>query len=329
MNIVYTTDEAFTAKVAAGICSVFENNKEMEQINVYIVGQNLSETSCKRFEKIAEKYKRNIFIIPLGKIEDYLDFEYDTGGWNAIVLARLFLEKLLPETVEKVIYLDGDTINIGSLKKMWNTDMHEKVVGAWIEATISSVNKKILHMENIPYVNAGVLLIDLKLWREQAVGRKILQFYCKNNGKLPANDQDAINGTLKENIYYLKPEYNFYNIYWFYPYKVLKKLMGNTEYYSKNIVENAKKHPIIIHYLGEERPWRAGNHHPYKSDYYRYLRLTPWKDEKDEEGWKIYFILWDIFNFVMKPFPEVRYKIINSLIPQFMKWRKKQIKREK
>lgn len=184
-------------------------------------------------------------------------------------------------------------------------------------------------MENIPYVNAGVLLIDLKLWREQAVGRKILQFYCKNNGKLPANDQDAINGTLKENIYYLKPEYNFYNIYWFYPYKVLKKLMGNTEYYSKNIVENAKKHPIIIHYLGEERPWRAGNHHPYKSDYYRYLRLTPWKDEKDEEGWKIYFILWDIFNFVMKPFPEVRYKIINSLIPQFMKWRKKQIKREK
>lgn len=104
--------------------------------------------------------------------------------------------------------------------------------------------------------------------------------------------------------------------------------MGNTEYYSKNIVENAKKHPIIIHYLGEERPWREGNHHPYKSDYYRYLRLTPWKDEKDEEGWKIYFILWDIFNFVMKPFPEVRYKIINSLIPQFMKWRKKQIKRE-
>lgn len=52
MNIVYTTDEAFTAKVAAGICSVFENNKEMEQINVYIVGQNLSETSCKRFEKL-------------------------------------------------------------------------------------------------------------------------------------------------------------------------------------------------------------------------------------------------------------------------------------
>ena len=48
MNIVYTTDEAFTDKVAAGICSVFENNKEMEQINVYIVGQNLSGKNCRK-----------------------------------------------------------------------------------------------------------------------------------------------------------------------------------------------------------------------------------------------------------------------------------------
>lgn len=114
-----------------------------------------------------------------------MDFEYDTGGWNAIVLARLFLEKLLPETVEKVIYLDGDTINIGSLKKMWNTDMHEKVVGACIEATISSVNKKILHMENIPYVNAGVLLIDLKLWKNRQLEEKFYSFIVKIMGNYP------------------------------------------------------------------------------------------------------------------------------------------------
>ena len=46
-----------------------------------------------------------------------------------------------------------------------------------------------------------------------------------------------------------------------------------------------------------------------------------------ESGWKVYFICWDIFNVVTKPFPSLRYKIINSLIPTFMKIRSKKNKK--
>lgn len=46
----------------------------------------------------------------MGDIKQYFDFEFDTTGWNSIVLARLVLDKFLPEDMEKVLYLDGDTI---------------------------------------------------------------------------------------------------------------------------------------------------------------------------------------------------------------------------
>ena len=65
MNIVYTTNELFVAKVAASICSVFENNKEMKVIRVFIVGQGISQNSKNKFVSMAKEYNRTIEIIPL------------------------------------------------------------------------------------------------------------------------------------------------------------------------------------------------------------------------------------------------------------------------
>lgn len=327
MNIVYTTNELFVAKVAASICSVFENNKEMKAIRVFIVGQGISQNSKNKFVSMAKEYNRTIEIIPLNSLDEYIDFEFDTGGWNPIVLARLILDKLLPTDVDKVLYLDGDTINVASLSDLWNTDLEDKVLGGCIEATVNKKQKESLGMLHMPYINAGVLLINLKLWKENSIGKKILSYYKDNAGKLFANDQDAINGTLKGKIYYLNPRYNFYNIYWFYPYKVLSDLMGDAYYYTKEEVDFAIQSPAIIHYLGEERPWRKGNKHKFKIYYEKYLAETPWGDDQLELGWEKYFQFWNLFNIVMCPFPKLRYNIINTMIPYMMKWRKKQLKK--
>lgn len=329
MNILYTTNDKFVAKVAASICSIFENNKQEKDICIYIIGQGISKENIIRFEKLQSKYNRKIEILEMKEVSDYLDFSFDTNGWNPIVLARLLLDKFLPEEVEKVLYIDGDTINLASLAELWQLDLQEKVLGGCIEATVSKKQKIYLGMEKIPYINAGVLLIDLKKWRKEEIGKRILRFYQANNGNLFANDQDAINGSLKGEIYYLPPKYNFYNIYWFYSYKTLKKLMGKADYYTKEIYKESLDNPTIIHYLGEERPWRKGNHHKYKKEYEKYLKLTPWKNEPEETGWETYFKCWDIFNCIVRPFPMLRYRIINGMIPFFMKWRKKQLKKER
>ena len=89
----------------------------------------------------------------------------------------------------------------------------------------------------------------------------------------------------------------------------------------------AVAHPAIIHFLGEERPWRAGNRHPYTPMYDRYLSMTPWKDTPKEEGWRGYFACFALFNTLTRPFPLLRWRIISGLIPAFMKVREKRLKR--
>lgn len=321
MNILYTLNDGFVPQVAAGICSVCENNKTEDEIVFFLFSSLISEKNKRHLKDLAEEYNRTIKIIEIGNVEQWFDFEFDTSGWNPIVLSRLLLDKFLPNKIERVLYLDGDTIVRGSLRELWNTDMGEKYVGMVAEPTVDKKRRKALGLEKHLYFNAGVILVDLKKWRENHVESKLIGYYKKHCGRLFANDQDLLNIVLKTKIYALSPQYNYSNIFDYYPYGFLRNLAFPAEYISKRTYEKARKNPLIIHFLGEERPWRNGNRHKYKSDYIMYLNMTYWKDTPMEKGWELYFKCWNIFNLFTKPFPIIRYTIINSLIPVMMKIR--------
>ena len=325
MNVLYTLNDKFVPQVGAGIVSVCENNKDFDSIHFFLLSYGISADNKKKLKKTVKKYNRDIDIIEIDDLKKYFTFSFDTGGWNPVILVRLLMGEILPNNIEKILYLDGDTIVRGNLSDLWNMDMNGKTIGMSIEPTIEKERISILELGDYPYYNSGVLLVNLKRWRELEAGRKIIEYYKKFDGQLFAADQDAINGAMKDEIITISPKYNFYNIFYQYPYSFLVKNMKPKKYISREMFEDAVKNPVIIHYLGEERPWRSGNTHKYRNDYRKYLNMTCWKDTPDEEGWKFYFICWNIFNFVIKPFPGLRLKIINGLIPVFMNFRKKKL----
>lgn len=323
INIVYTVNDNFVPQLATGICSVCENNKS-EEVCFYVISYGITEANKEKLKKYVASYGKKIEIIELGNLEDYIDFEFDTSGWNPIVLARLVLTELLPDDVEKVLYLDGDTMVRASLKELWEMDMHGKVIGAVVEPTANHSRKAVINLrEEEPYCNAGVLLIDMVRWKETRADKRVLEFYKKYDGKLFANDQDAINGALKEDIIWLPIEYNFCNSYRFYPYKTLKKIMSPCKFVDYSDYQKAMNNPVIIHFLGEERPWRIGNKNPFTPEYLQYWSKTPWKDSNLETGWKKYFVAFNAFNVIMKIAPYCRYKIIDKMIPWVLEHRGK------
>ena len=272
---------------------------------------------------MVKKQKRNIEFIEINNIEEHFNFKFDVTGWPKVTLSRLLMDKLLPKNIDKILYIDGDTIVRGSIETLWNTKMDNSIIAASIEPTVSKERKERLQMLNYPYCNAGVMLINLKLWRQVNATQLIFDFYKKFNGNLFACDQDAINGSLKEYVKIISPKYNYFNVFDQYPYYFLRRNVKPAKYISKKKFMEAKKNPVIIHYLGEERPWRLGNKHRFRKDFYNYLNQTEWHDMKFEQGWNLYFKCWNIFNLFMKPFPYLRLKIINSLIPTFLKLRSK------
>lgn len=330
MNILYTLNDKFVPQVGTCICSICENNKEASEIKFYIIGRGISKSNQDKLKAFVKKYNRTITIYEIGDIDSYFDFEFDSNGWNNIILARLLLDRFLPKNIDRILYLDGDTIVRGSLSELWNTDLDGKMLGMVCEPTLNKERIKILELEKYLYCNSGVILIDLKRWRDEEIGKKILLFSKENMEKLFAPDQDAINCVLKDDIYYLSPKYNYENTFYLYPYKFIKKLVYPVKYNaSEEEYKEAFKNPIIIHYLGEDRPWRVGNKHKYKKDFEKYLHMTPWKNMEYEQGWTLYFIFFDLFNKLTKPVPALRHKIMIFLIPKITKIRKRKVQKEK
>lgn len=328
MNILYTLNDKFVPQVATSIYSVMDNNKEMDVIHFYIFSYGIVDDNKEKLTQMVHDFDREITIIEIDSIHKYFDFDFDTFGWNPVILARLALDKILPLDVDRIIYLDGDTVVRGSLQDFWSTDMKDSCLGGCVEPTVDKKRKESLGISQI-YINSGVLLINLKLWRRDNIGEKIIQYYKESGGRLFAPDQDAINGYLKEKIFSIPIKYNFSNTFNFYPYRIIKKLLGNDKDITLQEYNDAKQNPVIIHYLGEERPWRKNNTHKYRADFEKYLKKTYWKDTPFEDGWQLYFLCWKIFNISMKCTPMLRYNIINKLIPLFMKYRSHTLNKNK
>lgn len=324
MNILYVLDNNFISQVAASICSVCENNKNKE-IFFHVFTHNVTRDNENRLINFVGRYNQKIKIYELNDLNKYFDSNYDTLGWRPVILGRLVCDKILPNNIEKILYLDGDTIVIDKLDQLYDADIKECYMGACIEPTVDKQRKNALGLNGYPYYNSGVLLIDLKKCRNDNIFSNIIEYYTKNKDKIFAPDQDAINGYLKGKIYTLDPKYNFVNSFKLYPYRVLNRIAGDLCFVDFEVYKESLDNPVIIHYLGEERPWREGNTNKFRSEYIKYANKTPWGYQV-ENGWYLYFIFWNIFNFVMIPFPMLRYKIINGLIPFMMKMRRNKIK---
>lgn len=321
MNIVLTVDTNFAPQAAACIASVCENNRNVSSISFFILTTGIEEAASGKLHALVNSYGRTLDIIDIGNIYQYFNADFDTAGWSEIVLARLIMSRFLPKSINRVLYLDGDTIVRRNLTELWETNLDGCIIGAVREPTARVSQRRQLNITDMRYFNAGVLLIDIDAWKRNHVEQTLLKYCNENWQNLFANDQDAINGALATKIKELSPSYNYVNSFFYYPYSALVKMCEPAKYIPLDEFEDAISDPTIVHFLGEERPWRVGNTHQFQKDYVHYLSLTPFSSAPMEHGWETYFKAWQVFNTVTKLFPMLRYRIITSLIPAFMRFR--------
>lgn len=129
MNILYISDDNFVLQIGTSICSLCENNKNAKTINFYIMPNGILISNQKQLIELVKKYNRNIKIIELGDLDESFGFKINISGWNKTAVARLLMSEILPQNLDKIIYLDGDTVVRNSLEKLWNIDMGNKIIG--------------------------------------------------------------------------------------------------------------------------------------------------------------------------------------------------------
>ena len=285
MNIVYSSSDSYAEICGISLTSLLLNNRDSKEINIYIIDNSISEANKQKLLDTAKNFNRNLTFIPRPNIDSINGVKIYTGRWNIGTFFRLFLGSLLPESVERVIYVDCDMIIRGSLKSLFELDMgYCSVAGA--DDCRSGLYRDDLGLKrDAVYINNGLILIDLKKWREQNIEKEFFDFISERKGDCTYMDQAPLNSILgsRKEIYELPAKYNAERIFFDFSYKTLLKLRKPSHYLSENEYNEATTNPIVVHFtptfMTGSRPWQKKDKHKFTPEYRHYKELSLWKDE--------------------------------------------------
>lgn len=324
VNIIYASNDGYACHLAASLVSLMENNRQIPHLDVYVLSVGMCGEYQERLKAIAAGYGRQLWTIELGNLRERFDYDIDTRGFDISAMARLFAPQVLPDAVEKALYLDCDTIVCGSVASLYETELGENLVGMVMEPTAYGPMRRAIGLtKDDPYYNSGVLLMALGQWRVQNVLKQLLEFYAASEGNLFACDQDTLNGALRGRILSLPPKYNFFTNYLYFRYSTLTSVCSAYERVGKKNFDEAKRFPVILHYLGDERPWIQGNHNHYRKLYETYLAMTPWRGMEKVKGKFLYMQVWWILNHLTWLCPQARLWISRQFGMKIIDRRKK------
>ena len=311
MNVVYSSSDSYASVAGVSMYSLLCNNKSSKELNIYIVDNNISEKNKEKFRKMCSDFGRSLTFIPIADIEKLAGTKIDIGRWNISTFGRLFEASLLPDSVEKVIHIDCDTMVMSSLEDLWNRDMEGKIVAGSLECIGDSYKTEIGLSKDDTYINAGNIMLNLKKIREDNT-EELFRNYIKNHSHLSFVDQAVLNACVKSDEKLVVPlDYNAYSIIYYIKYKNLKKVKRVTTFYSEEEVEKAVKKPAIVHFttcfMDGSRPWIENNVHPLLSTYLDYKSKSPWADTP-------------IWKDPRNPLKRFAYKMFRTLPQGFVAW---------
>ena len=299
MYVIYHSSDSFASVTGVSMVSLFENNKGMDHIHVLYIERGMTEENKRILTGIADQYGRELEFMEMPNWSEKLNINLRSSkkGWLGFGYNRLFLTEYLPEDVDRVLYLDSDTVIEQPLDEFWNQDLDGYYL-AGVDDCLSSTYRELVGLsEDGTYVNSGMLLINVKKWREENVCQQFVDMVVANNGFFIFNEQSTINSMFSGKIKILPQNYNVNSLVYLYEYDELMRLRRPYRYsYSKEDLLDARQHPVITHFTGNfyvrRRPWVKDSDHPHAEAFLKYRALSPWKDEplaEDNRSWKSKF----------------------------------------
>lgn len=237
------------------ITSILENANSYTKYDFYILHTpNFLIENINKLKYFEEKYQRKCSI----NLFNMTNFKFQNARLSGHIQTnaayyRLVLPNLLPN-IDKIIYLDGDTLTFDDLKEMYDIDMENYYYKGFLD-----INHKFnLNIDN--YICSGVLLINLENLRNDDIVNKMYLYMIKNNQNLYFHDQSIINDVCSEKIGILPAKFGIFNEKSLNSlYNITNLAYKNKKYrYSKKELRNAYFHPSILHCI--IKPWKKNNY---------------------------------------------------------------------
>ncbi|MEE9168070.1 MAG: glycosyltransferase family 8 protein [Candidatus Neomarinimicrobiota bacterium] len=257
--IVCAVDNPYAMMATTMIKSLEHNHQSHEGIQICIINNGLTKRSQRKL--VSSIHSPKITIDWLNVNEEYI-IQLGLGEYYESLTThyyRLLIPYLVPDTVSKVIYLDCDLLVLEDIGKLWRQTFDDNVILAIQDSRIKFVscswgginNYRELGMDGkTKFFNTGVLLIDLKKWREEDISEKVIRCDEENRKHVKYWDQYGLNVVLKDRWRELDPRWN-------------------------QFPETLDVNPYIMHFVGKKPiDWMYDGN--YKNLFLEYLSMTKW-----------------------------------------------------
>ncbi|WP_158626080.1 glycosyltransferase family 8 protein [Arsenicitalea aurantiaca] len=273
IHIALTFDDNFWAPAFAVMRSVCITSREPKSLVFHLCHDRLSVEHRRDLDAIATEFGAQLEHYPL---ESHGQFNALCRGLpvhprlHTVMYARLLLDHIVPAEVQRIVYLDCDTMVLEPIEDLFDTELHGMPVAAVPDPM------RLLHMlgrdmrdkagifaSTDRYFNSGVMLIDRAGLARADVPARLSEFRARGIIEKLYYDQDMLNLIFRERWHALDWRYNVMDP------RHAHQTMGVK----------------ILHFTGHNRPWnlfstaafaRLYRHVMTNELYYRYMRHR-WK----------------------------------------------------
>ncbi len=221
----------------------FCQQKQVSEIaDFFLITHDVGEAELKTFQAFINQHKIRVDIHNVDPSTALKQIK--AGRFSTATLLRLMLDTIIPNTYQRLLYLDCDILPLAPLNDLFAFNMNNKPIAA-VEDYVSLPGWARLvsdHPRNIGmrpesrYFNAGVILFDWpktleERWLQKA--RQIIAEAQNTNRKLPFLDQDVLNLSFENNWQAMPSRFN-----------LMTFMLGHS-----------KGTPVLRHFNSKNKPW--------------------------------------------------------------------------
>lgn len=252
MNLLFSIDKNCIHLLQTCMLSIC-NNGGAEKYSAYILHKDLTDHDKKYLQStLPEMVSWEFIEVPKNM---FMDFP-TTKRYPEQIYFRLAAPYLLPKSLDRILYLDVDIVVINSLLPLYQSDFEEN----WFmgctntKVFLTKLNQIRLGIDvekDVPYINTGVLMMNLPILRENLKLEDIRKFSEKRKNVLVLPDQDILTALYGEHVKLL--DNLIYNL-------SDRTLTFHNAHPQKEKIdlEWVRKNSVIIHYFGRNKPWKKG-----------------------------------------------------------------------
>ena len=279
MNLLFSIDQKSIHLLFTCIFSVLKHG-EYDEIHAYVLHSDLNEKNMDAIQEFFSDVSWQFIEVPKELFEGFPTVD----RYPEQIYYRLAAPVLLPKNLDRILYLDVDTIVINSLKELYEQAFEDNLFAACsnTEVFLTRLNQIRLGIrkdKDVPYVNTGVLLMNLELLRDCLNLQDLRKFMEEKKNLLWLPDQDILTALYGERVKLVdRLKFNLSD-----RTMVLHNIQNRHEPIDLQWVRNQG---IIVHYFGKNKPWKEDYHGVLGELYFEIAKelsskMREYKDKKE------------------------------------------------